>query len=287
MGQTFRKRLGRLILMLLLGFAAMFLFRLAYGFTKTVYQGTIQNLSTQNNFINRRNIASFKYQQKDAVQSTVAVDQKYERIADITTKSAEFDREEQEIKDQIEKYESLIQFEQKSGKVGNRKLTLSIGVPPANFDEFYNNAINIGKVESMQITKTDKTNEYKELNARKTTLEKYRNSLVELKSKGVKIEELLQLESKILEIEQQLQGLGVSLGDFDEENEFCTVQFTLKEGKEVKISFMHRVKVALEWTINFYLKVIAILFFISGFAFLLLKVIEKFQLLERIVDKNE
>ena len=46
------------------------------------------------------------------------------------------------------------------------------------------------------------------------------------------------LENRILEIEQQLQGLGVSLGNFDDENEFCTVHFSLLEGKEVKIGIM-------------------------------------------------
>ena len=90
-----------------------------------------------------------------------------------------------------------------------------------------------------------------------------------------------------MEIEQQLQELGVSLGDFDDENEFCTVQFSLLEGKEIKISFIYRVKVALEWTIKFYLRIIAILFFLTFFAYLILVSIDKLKVIERIINKKE
>ena len=69
--------------------------------------------------------------------------------------------------------------------------------------------------------------------------------------------------------------MGVSLGDFDDENEFCTIQFTLNEGKQTKISTLDRIKVALEWTIKTYLKLMLVLFFLSLSAYLLVKVLEK------------
>ncbi|MEX0275527.1 MAG: DUF4349 domain-containing protein, partial [Flavobacteriaceae bacterium] len=237
----------------------------------------------------KRNYASKKYKvsSSNAAQASVKVDQKYEKIAEINTKSTEFDDEEKQAREQVDRYNALIQFEQKSGNKGYRKLNLLIGVPPENFDSLYNDLIHIGKVQAKQITKKDKTNEYKELNAKKASLEKIRNSLIELKTKGGKIEEYMQLENRILEIEQQLQELGVSLGDFDDENEFCTVQFSLQEGKEIKISFIHRVKVALEWTIKFYLRIMAILFFLVGLAYFILLTMDKLKVIERIVNRKE
>lgn len=150
----------------------------------------------------------------------------------------------------------------------------------------YNTLTTIGNIEAKQITKKDKTNEYKELNARKQSLEKIRNSLLDLKTKGGKIEEYMNLENRILDIEQQLQNLGVSLGDFDDENEFCTVQFSMREGKEVKISIAHRIKVALEWTIKLYLRWMVSLFFMVLLAYITLLSIEKLKLLERIINKK-
>lgn len=289
MKNEFKRRVKKLIGWLLLIFLILFVFRLIYGYTKKIDDNPKQTQFFESISNVKRNYASKKYEVKSSntAQSPIKVDQKYEKIAEISTKSAEFDNEEKQAREQVENYKALIQFEQKSGNRGYRKLNLLIGVPPENFDNLYNDLVAIGKVQAKQITKKDKTNEYKELNAKKASLEKIRNSLIDLKSKGGKIEEYMQLENRILEIEQQLQELGVSLGDFDDENEFCTVQFSLLEGKEIKISFIHRVKVTLEWTIKFYLRIIAILFFLTFFAYLILVSIDKLKVIERIINKKE
>ncbi len=289
MKQTFKKRFKKLIVWLLFPFLILFIFRLIYGYTKTHDNTYNQTQFFESISNSRKNYTSKKYKVKSNAgnQSVVKVDQKYEKIAEIKTTSSTFEKEEQLTRNTIEKFDALIQFEQKSGNKGSRKLNVLIGVPPKNFDALYIQLITIGKVQAKQITKKDKTNEYKELNAKKQSLEKIRTSLIDLKSKGGKIEEYMDLENRILEIEQQLQGLGVSLGDFDDENEFCTVQFSLIEGKEVEIGTLQRVKVALEWTIKIYLKIMITLFFLTLFAYLLLLSIEKLKILERVINKKE
>jgi hypothetical protein len=262
---------------------------LLYGYTKTVDYNQNETVFFESISNSNRNYASKKYEVKSnsGAQLSTKVDQKYEKIAEIKTKSAKFEQEEKSTRGKIEKLDAIIQFEQKSGNKGYRKLNLVIGVPPENFDSLYLQLIKIGKVQAKQITKKDKTNEYKELNAKKKSLEKIRTSLIDLKSKGGKIEEYMDLENRILEIEQQLQGLGVSLGDFDDENEFCTVQFSLLEGKEVKIGIMQRIKVALEWTVKIYLRLMTTLFFLTLFAYFLLLGIDKLKLIERLVNKKD
>ncbi len=289
MKQQFKKRLKRLILWLGLVFILLFIFRLIYGYVKTNNDTPNQTQFFDNISNTKRNYASKKYNVKPGSgnASAIKVDQKYEKIAEIKTKSSKFEEEEKTTRSEIKKYNALIQFEQKSGNQGYRKLNLAIGVPPQNFDALYSQLIKVGKVQAKQITKKDKTNEYKALNAKKQSLEKTRTSLIDLKTRGGKIDEYMNLENRILEIERQLQELGVSLGDFDDENEFCTIQFSLLEGKEVKISVMHRVKVAFEWTVKFYLRLIFILFFITLFAYLLLLGIDKLRILQRIVNKRE
>ena len=82
-----------------------------------------------------------------------------------------------------------------------------------------------------------------------------RDSLIALKSKGGQIDEYTNLENRILEIEDEIQRSGVKLGDYDAENEFCTVKLSLVEKREVVvagISFGHRLSVALSWTIRYY-----------------------------------
>lgn len=289
---NFRKRFRKALLALLALFAVLFVFRIIYGYNKTSSnQGDGEALYFQTVSSVKRNFASKEYRMKSeqvaGQASVVTVDQKYEKIAEVSSKSAKFSEEEKLVRTNIDDNNAIIQFEQKSGNDGSRRLYLQIGVPPENFDTLYSNLIKIGKVHSKQITKKDKTNEYKELNAKKASLEKTLHSLVELKSKGGKIEEYVELENRILNIEEQLQELGVNLGDFDDENEFCTVQFSLAEGKEVKISFIHRLKVALEWTVKIYLQLVVALFFVAICAYLFLLIADKLKVFEKLLKKME
>lgn len=271
-----KKRFKKTAAILLLLFVVLFIFRFIYGY-QTVTEPTLSNVLHEMVDISsgvRKNYASKKHQLNSGV-SPISVDQKYEKIADINSVSTKFDKEEKQIRAQAKDYEGLIQFENKSGNKGHRRLNLIIGIPPENFDSIYHSLIAIGKIQSKQITKTDKTNEYKELNARKASLEKIRSSLIELKTKGGRIDEYMQLENRILEIEQQLQELGVSLGNFDDENEFCTVKVALSEGQFIEIGTLQRVKVALEWTIQYYALLLVGLSFAALFGYLLLLSIEK------------
>jgi len=140
--------------------------------------------------------------------------------------------------------------------------------------------ISVGITHSKEIIKNDKTNEYLELNARKASLQKTLTSLIEFKSKNGAIDEFMNLENRILEIEQELQALGVNLGDFDKSNEFCTLKFALSENEQPKtvgVSFAHRCKVSFHWTNLTYFGIMIPVFFLLALAWLILVVKEKIQ----------
>ena len=287
MKQTFKKKLKKGIFYLILLFIVLFVFRLIYGYSE--YSNS--NIQESDSFFqeitsSRVNYASKKYKintVSNNAPAVINVDQKYEKIATVNTKSSKFEREKELLDKEIKRQGAIIQFEQNSGNKGYRKLQLLIGVQPEKFDVLYDSLSKIGKIQSKEITKKDKTNEYKQLNAKKESLLKTRTSLIELKSKGGKIEEYIDLENRILSIEEELQGLGVQLGNYDEENEFCTIKFSLIEGTENKISLMHRIKVALDWTVSTYLQLMVALFFITGFVYLILLVIDKLNLFNSII----
>ena len=288
MKQTFKKRLKRGIIYLVLLFIGLFIFRLVYGYTVNPNEINENVTFFQEIASTRSNFASKKYKistNANASQGPVNVDQKYEKIATVNTKSSEFEKEEKILNDEIKKQEAIIQFEQNTGNKGNRRLQLLIGVQPEKFDTLYNSLTKIGNVQSKEITKKDKTNEYKQLNAKKESLLKIRESLIELKSKGGKIEEFINLENRILNIEEELQGLGVQLGDYDAEYEFCTIKFSVIEGAENNISFIHRVKVAIDWTVSTYLQIMASLFLITGFVYLALLIIDKLNIFGGMLNK--
>ncbi len=268
-------------------FGILFLLRLGYGYTLKIStaEKVGEYLFTENNY--KRNYASEKYFVKSNNKITsINVDQKYEKVADIKSNTSNFKPQEQQTRQIIEEFNALIQFEQKRGNTGYQSLNLLIGVPPENFDSLYIRLTQIGHISGKQITKKDKTNEYKELNAKKNSLEKTKNSLLALKNKGGKIEEFMNLENRILDIERQLQNLGVSLGDFDDENEFCTVKFSLQETKTISVSLFHRLKVALEWTVKIYIKLFATLLFITACIYLSLLALEKLKIIQKLISKS-
>jgi hypothetical protein len=239
-------------------FLVLFFSRLTYGY---YYPGTTQNqslISFSDIASPRNNYASEKFKAEappptQQAGPTSGQTQKYEKIATLRAKSSQFEADEIEAKTKIKNFGAVIQFEQNIGNEGRRTMQLLIGIAPSKFDSFYVEMQNIGTILGKEVTKTDKTNEFLQLNAKRISLEKIRNSLLELKGRGGRIDEYIGLENRVLEIEEQLQGLGVQLGDYDEENEFCTVKFFMAEGDEPRgISLAQRLKVAFEWTASYY-----------------------------------
>ncbi|HCW06548.1 MAG TPA: hypothetical protein DGG95_04190 [Cytophagales bacterium] len=295
--KPFKSRLIKTITLLAVGFILLFLFRFIYGYTTGLNEFQEEDFS---NFFNdnenvsfKRNYASdnYKFKRLELTSSANAVtqphefdvNQKYEKTATVRSRSKEFEKDEKQVRATIKKFNAIIQYEQNAGRTGNRSIHFLIGTPPEKFDSLYNEVLKIGIVRSKEITKIDKTNEYKNLNAKKASLEITRQSLLDIKKQNGKIDEYINLQNRILEIEQELQSLGVLLGDFNEENEFCTVKFSLSETHEVKVSFLHRVKVAFEWTVQYYLLILCIGAAAAVFGFFFLLIIDK--LLPSILSK--
>ena len=268
-----KQRIKKGFIYLALGFVALFLARLTYGFLSpgeqlalssdsALSRGLITTIGGRGDM--KENYASEKLKvMHDGTTEVTSVDQKYQKVASVVSKTNAFEEDEKAARELTSKYSALIQFEQSSGLPGSRSVALVIGVPPSRFEPMVGDLKKLGELSSIRIDKTDKTNEFKELNAKRAALEKTRDALVSLKSKPGRIEEFTSLENRILEIEEQIQSAGVSLGNYDQENEFCTVKLSLEEKRAAApgISFRHRAIVALAWTIKYYTLLLALLIF--------------------------
>lgn len=286
---TFKQRFGKHVKWFAIIFFAMLAFRLIYGYLSP---GSKFGLDYADDFFSglnvRKNYASEKkyYKEAPGQPPSLGSSQKYEKTATVKSKSSQFEKDAALIKTTTKNYEGIIQYEQVTGNKGKRETHLLIGINPEKFDSFYLQIQSIGTVKSTDITKVDKTNEYRELNAKKTSLEKTLASLNELKSRGGVISDYIALHDKILEIESQMQELGVELGNFDTENEFCTIRFSLYEGAtEKNITFTERLKVAFEWTIKYYALLLFSFMVFLIVLFLLLLIADKLKMMQAIDKK--
>lgn len=293
MMKSFKSRIWKLVRWATLVFLVLFVFRFIYGY---VANDGRQTGDYSNDFFEsisnlRKNYASEKMQYKgDRGQQqpdmAISPSQKYEKTASVKTKSSHFEQDSKQITAQTEAFKAIVQYEQALGLKGGRELHLMIGVNPEAFDSFYLAIQKIGVIRATEITKVDKTNEFRQLNAQKASLLKTLESLNELKSKPGPITDLVALHDKILETEGKLQDLGVELGNFDTENEFCTVKLSLYEGAtEKKISLIHRVRVTLEWTIHFFTYLVFAALGVLCAAFVLLVIIDRLKVINKIAKK--
>jgi Domain of unknown function (DUF4349) len=290
MTSNFKTRFWKTSKWFMVLFFVLFIFRFIYGFVAT---DTNNSNDYSDNFFSsidnlRKNYASEKIALKGDVQisSNIASNQKFEKTASIKSKSSEFEKDEKTLKSKAKSYNAVIQYEQNLGQKGNRQIHLLIGVNPILFDSLYVDLQKIGVIKATEITKVDKTNEYRQLNAKKSSIEKTLQNLNELKSKAGQIADFVALNDKILEIEEKAQELGVELGNFDAENEFCTVKLSMYEGAtERNISFIHRIKVALEWTIKYFAVIAGTILILTLTIFILLLIIDKLKIINSIAKK--
>ncbi|MHA3913747.1 DUF4349 domain-containing protein [Halovulum sp. GXIMD14793] len=265
----------------------LFALRLGYGYItqpngQLIHgsQGLYQSNVGYDFALNRRNYAGQKGGAKGGINSAgpLSVDQRYEKIATLGMTSGTFTEDEASVRQIAKDVEALIQHEQAYGLTGQRRLQLALGVPPEAFDDTIVKIREIGNLVSFQVNKTDKTNEYRALLAKQESLEKSRDNLAELKTRKANIRDLSAIENRILELENQIQALGVSVGEFDSEFEFVTIKMTLTEvgpKQFTHISLIHRSKVAFEWAVKAILMLTAGFFFLT-FGLMMLTVLFRF-----------
>ena len=254
-----RHTLVRAIAWTAVGFVVLFGLRLGYGYLdpRSPDRRVSGGGEGEGFELEKRNYASAKIQRGG--DGALAIDQKYERIADVRASSTAFERDEAAMRAAANAHGGVVQLEQKRGLAGARRLHLAVGVPPDRFDAFVTAMREVGTITHLTVDKQDRTNDFKELAAKRAALDSTRAAMAALEARNGSVAEMIQLQDRLLELEREIQDLGVSLGDFDAVNELCTVKLTLTETKATVIAAPHipvwrRARIAFEWTVPRYLQ---------------------------------
>jgi len=225
------------------------------------YNGEKEDIYSIKNYASQR----MEYPMEGA--ATSVLDQKYERIASIVSKTVNYDADLERFNAIVEENKAVVQMENSRGLAGSRRMDLVIGVRPENFDAMQAAVSGIGRISSSTTTKTDKTYEYRKMLAEKQTLENRRVSYEELKKRGGSISEMLQIEDKIIEVEAQIQQQLIGLGEYSDDNALCTINYSLYEGSEAGVP--RKLWNALQWSTITYVIIIAVLSLTAFGAFVL------------------
>lgn len=138
----------------------------------------------------------------------------YEKTGQISSGSTNFTDDEERVRKAIVTHKSVIFDEKASGIAPERKLSLGISVPPERFDSLLEELTHVGQLRAINVEQKDRTGEFRRLHAQRQSLKKYQEAILKLRvANKPSIDDALKLEQKILEIEKDIQTLGVQLGD--------------------------------------------------------------------------
>ena len=218
------------------------------------------------------NFASQKVEHT-AVGVDAVLDQKYERIADIVSTTANFNDDFARFHEILDENGAVVQMQDSRGLPGNRRVDLVVGVRPDNFDQMHEAVLEIGNLISSSSTIVDKTLEYRRMLAEKELLERRKERYEELKTHGGSIPELLQLTDRIIQVDIMIQEQLVSLGEYSDDNALCTINFSLYEdissSEVIRPSISNVLWNALTWSVGVYVAFLGITLFIGFVAFAL------------------
>ena len=230
-----KKRFKRTLLIVLAAAIVVFAGRFSYELSRdrsylayAAYETGMSNSFFAAEMAPMANYASSRVTLTDRVDAA-AFEQKYEQVASMDSNTLKFDEDEQTVKQIIMDKKMVVQAENNWGLPGGRNLSLTLGVAPENFDDAVDLLKVVGNNFSFVVNKTDKTTEFRNLMSQRASLENTRNAYIELKVAGGTLNDQISLQEKILDVERQLQDLGVQIGEYSEENSLCTISFTLTE----------------------------------------------------------
>jgi Domain of unknown function (DUF4349) len=156
--------------------------------------------------------------------------QVYDKRANLAASTSAFDDDEGLVRSALTAHHANIFNEISSGIAPERRLSLEIGVSSEQFDALVERLRQIGHLESLSVHQQDRTGEFRRLHAQQQSLKKYLESVLKLRGgKASSVDEELKLEQRIQEIEKELQGLAVQLGELLGKESFYHVRMTLSE----------------------------------------------------------
>ena len=166
----------------------------------------------------------------------------------------------------------------RSGGSGNtRYLNITARIPSEKFEDFINSLSGDGKVMSRSVNAENISQVYANKETYKKSLEKEQERLLEMMDKAQTIEEMITVESRLSEVERQLNVYRTDLAQMDKDVEFSTVYIELQEVKRYteevsSTTFGEELKYAFEDAINSFKNFCEgiILFVVRNFPYLII-----------------
>ena len=158
-----------------------------------------------------------------------------------------------------------------------RSLSITARIPSDKFEAFLNSLSGDGKIMSKSVNAQNISQVYANKETYKKALEKEQERLLAMMDKAETIEDMIAVESRLSEVERQLNSYKTDLSQMDKDVEFSTVYIDLQEVKRYtetveKTTFREKLGFAFEDAISSFRDFCegVILFVVRNFPFLII-----------------
>lgn len=114
---------------------------------------------------------------------------------------------------------------------GTRHLRLTVRIPTASFDAFLNEMEGSGKIISKSTNVVNITRQYNDVSVQIEALQKQEKRLLEMMDKAETIEDMIAVESRLTDVQAQLNSYMTQRASMDMDVEYSTVTISLDEVK--------------------------------------------------------
>lgn len=184
-------------------------------------------------------------------------------------------------------------YRRSTGPSSTRNLNITARIPSEKFESFMDSLQGDGKVMNRSMNAENISQVYANKETYKKALEKEQERLLAMMDKAVTIEDMIAVESRLSEVERQLNTYKTDLSAMDKDVQYSTIYINLEEVKRYSdetptVTFPEKVKYAFEDAINSFTEFCEgiVLFIIRSFPFLILLAIV-IALVIRLIRKRQ
>ena len=184
-------------------------------------------------------------------------------------------------------------YRRSTGPSSTRNLNITARIPSEKFESFMDSLQGDGKVMNRSMNAENISQVYANKETYKKALEKEQERLLAMMDKAVTIEDMIAVESRLSEVERQLNTYKTDLSAMDKDVQYSTIYISLEEVKRYSdetptVTFPEKVKYAFEDAINSFTEFCEgiVLFIIRSFPFLILLTIV-IALVIRLIRKRQ
>jgi hypothetical protein len=194
----------------------------------------------------------------------------FEKRARLTARSSSFEVDAVQVRAVVAEHKAAVLQEKSGGIEPERHIHMEISVPPDAFDGLLSRLKSIGVLHSIDVQQSDRTTDFRKLNAQRQSLKKYLESILKLRGgNNPTIDDALKLEQKIKDIERDLQDVGVQLGDFLGKESYYQIDIAMREfqsgGKlDPTFNWSKRIFHGFAWAVAWWFAAMAVITLIAG-----------------------